>query len=162
MVFKFLSKGKKSEFFMEAEPLSHEANPAAKLAEAKKAVETAVEATVTEAKKVAEAKVDDLKDTVAKVADVIEDQVEKSVAQVGKAGKAAKPESAKTKKIKQAKAEAKSEVKPEAKANQVQAAPAPTPNFATDFLMPSATPRRRPGPSMNMFRDMVKDVTPRK
>lgn len=39
----------------------------------------------------------------------------------------------------------------------------PTPagmTFATDYLLPKATPsRRRPGPSMNMFKDMARQVS---
>ncbi len=144
MVFKFLNRGKKSEFFLEAPPLSHEAEPATKLAEVKQEVQ-----------KVAEAAVDELKETMAKVADAVEEKLEKA------APAAAKPASTKAKKLKKTKSEAKPEGQP-ASPKPAAAQPAAVTNFATDFLMPSPTPRRRPGPSMDMFRDMAKDVNPRK
>lgn len=156
MVFKFLSKGKKSEYFLEAPSDTNgaTATPAAKVAEAKKAVEK----TLAEAQKSAEAKVDQLQETVAKVADAVEDKV----AAVTESKSEPTKSTAKTKKMKTAKA-----AKPEAKpiTATVKAAPKaePVKNFATNFLMPnSATPRRRPGPSMDAFRSMAKDVTPRR
>jgi cytoskeletal protein RodZ len=141
MVFKFLNKGKKSEFFLEAPPLSHEADPAAKLADVKKA---------------AEAKVSELKETVAKVIDAVEE-------------KTAQPEPTKATKAKKGK---KTKVEPETTSSPAAsvkvesskakpAAEAPK-TFATDFLMPSNTPRRRPGPSLKMFQDMAKDMNSRK
>jgi len=138
MVFKFLNKGKKSEFFLEAPPLSHEADPAAKLADVKK---------------VAEAKVSELKETVAKVADAVEETV-------------AQPERTKAKKVKKTKVESEtaSSSAASAKVESPKAKPATEApkTFATDFLMPSNTPRRRPGPSLKMFQDMAKDMTSRR
>jgi len=138
MVFKFLNKGKKSEFFLEAPPLSHEADPAAKLADVKK---------------VAEAKVSELKETVAKVADAVEETV-------------AQPERTKAKKVKKTNVEPETTSSPaaSAKVENPKAKPVAEPpkTFATDFLMPSNTPRRRPGPSLKMFQDMAKDMTSRR
>ena len=138
MVFKFLNKGKKSEFFLEAPPLSHEADPAAKLADVKKA---------------AEAKVSELKETVAKVIDAVEE-------------KTAQPEPTKATKAKKTKVEPETTSSPAAsvKVESSKAKPAAEApkTFATDFLMPSNTPRRRPGPSLKMFQDMAKDMNSRK
>ncbi|MBW4466230.1 MAG: hypothetical protein KME07_12450 [Pegethrix bostrychoides GSE-TBD4-15B] len=150
MVFKFLNKGKgkKSEFFLEAPPLSHEA-----------------EAKLAEVKHIVEAKVDELKETAVKVTDAIEEKIEQKVDRSALAQdiKAKVAPEAKTKKFKNAKA-AEAETAESKAARRIVAQPAPEPvkNFATDFLMPSATPRRRPGPSLDMFRDMAKDVNPRR
>lgn len=165
MVFKFLSRGKKSEYFLEAPPETQSdtngSAPAAKVAEAKKAVGK----TLAEAQKVAEAKVDQLQDAAAKVADAVEDKVAEVKEAAPKAVKAveAKAPEAKTKKFKKTKtseAAAKSEASAKPAPAKVKAEPVK--NFATDFLMPDTMPRRRPGPSMDTFRNMAKDVTPRR
>ncbi|WNZ21442.1 hypothetical protein HJG54_00230 [Leptolyngbya sp. NK1-12] len=162
MVFKFLGKGKKSEYFLEAPPADNGAAPAAKVAN--KVAEVAGAVT----------------DKVAEVADKVADQVTDKVAAVADAP--AKPEltsngaapvneaKSKAKKFKKTKTAdstaSEAKVAEPAPVAKPVAKPAPQPepvkNFATDYLMPSATPRRRPGPSLNMFRDMAKDVKTRK
>ncbi|MGC9527876.1 MAG: hypothetical protein ACP5D7_20260 [Limnospira sp.] len=94
-----------------------------------------------------------------------------------------KPEAPKAEKVEAPKAEKKTQktAKKAPKAEKAPAAPAavpskpapeppplnqglsPTPagmTFATDYLLPKATPtRRRPGPSMNLFKDMARQVS---
>jgi hypothetical protein len=149
MVFKFLGKGKKSEYFLEAPPSTNGAETP-KAPEAKAAEAPAPLQAVTEA--LAPAK----------------ELVSNGAAEVVEAAKAT------TKKIKKSKsAEAKTaeakESAPAAPSPAVAAKPTvsvpqpePVKNFATDHLMPLNMPRRRPGPSLDMFRNMAKDVTPRK
>lgn len=168
MVFKFLGKGKKTEYFLEAPPANNGADSLAKMTHKVAEVADKVADTVTD--KVAEvAKVAD------KVADEVVEKVTDVVAKVPSPSEAAKAvesaaadAKAKAKKFKKTKAKDEKAAKPVETAPSVQAvamsAPQPEPvkNFATDFLMPASTPRRRPGPSLDMFRDMAKDVTPRK
>ncbi|MBI4782441.1 MAG: hypothetical protein HY785_14160 [Oscillatoriophycideae cyanobacterium NC_groundwater_1537_Pr4_S-0.65um_50_18] len=141
MILKRLGIGKKSEYFLEAEPLSADETKAH-----------------TEAKVAAvPAKAPD-----APAADA-------PAAAVSTPAKAkpteAKPAEAKQKKLKKTKAA--DEPKASAPAPAPKAAPAPKPeptvvNFATDYLLTIGTPRRRPGPSLDSFKDMAKQVNPRK
>ncbi|MCU0526459.1 MAG: hypothetical protein MUF72_16730 [Elainella sp. Prado103] len=149
MVLKLLGLGKKSEYFLEAPPAANgaESTGAEKVKEVAKVVEQAVEKTVEK-----------VVDTAEKVADTAADAVE--------AIKPAETASVKAsaKKMKKSKV-AEAEKPAPAPAPVVKSAPAPAPtvtNFATDGLMPMNMPRRRPGPSLNMFKDMARDVTPRK
>lgn len=144
MILKRLGIGKKSEYFLEAEPLSAEdhakpaADPAAPKIEAK-AEPAKAKAKETELTAKAAAKAPETPELTAK---------------------AAEPNQKKFKKVKTA----EPEVAPKAVAPKA-AAPAPAPatvNFATDYLMTANTPRRRPGPSLDMFKDMAKQVGPRK
>lgn len=154
MVLKFLGLGKKSEYFLEAQPASPNgseppAKPEAKEepAEPKKDV---AEATSTEAEKPEEVKA------------VVVETVPESSPQAATANEAPTAE-AKPKKAKKAQkpSEPKAvEVVPEKKtvtASIAKSAPQST-NFATDHLMPSNTPRRRPGPSLDMFKEMARQV----
>jgi hypothetical protein len=144
MVLKFLGIGKKSEFVLEAPPVDSPADsqPAAKAKPAEPAKPAAEPAH----------------------AEAIAAPAEKNGKKPGISGKTLKEAKAE----KRAKAE---KVQPDKKANaektEVKAAP-PAPkaepvitNFATT-LQPNVTPRRRPGPSMNMFKDMAKQVNPKK
>lgn len=159
MVFKFLGKGKKSEYFLEAPPATNGTEPAAKIAN-----------------KVAEV-ADKVTDKVAEVADKVADKVTDNASAPTKtepvANGAAAPgtsETAKAKKFKKVKAAETKETTSAAPAPSAPAKPAAKPapaapevkNFATDYLMPSNMPRRRPGPSLSKFRDMARDVTPRR
>jgi len=112
-----------------------------------------------------------------------EPQPEAPKAEKVKAPEASKVEAPKAEKVEAPKAEKKTK-KTAKKAPQAEKAPAapaavqpkpapeppplnqglsPTPagmTFATDYLLPKATPsRRRPGPSMNMFKDMARQVS---
>ncbi|HEY9627269.1 MAG TPA: hypothetical protein V6C84_08200 [Coleofasciculaceae cyanobacterium] len=132
MILKRLGIGKKSEYFLEAEPLSADETKAH--TEAKVAAVPAKAPDAPAEVKPAEAK-----------------PVE------------AKPAEAKQKKLKKTKAAEE----PAASAPAPKAAPAPKPaptvvNFATDYLLTIGTPRRRPGPSLDSFKDMAKQVNPRK
>ncbi|NJO79304.1 MAG: hypothetical protein HC827_12790 [Cyanobacteria bacterium RM1_2_2] len=142
MVLKFLGKGKRSEYFLEAPPSTNGAEPP-KTSEAKAADAPAPLEAVGEA--VASAK----------------ELVSNGAAEVAEATKT------KAKKFKKSKSAETKESASAAPSATVTApiAPAPQPepvNFATDHLMPANMPRRRPGPSLDTFRSMAKDVTPRK
>jgi hypothetical protein len=139
MVLKFLGIGKKSGYFLEAPPADAKADakPAAK----------APEPSHVDAAPAAKAP--------APAPEPTEKKVKKTL-------KEANAE-------KKAKAEAKSG-KTETQKVEPTPAPAPVPvvkaepvltNFATTLQMTN-TPRRRPGPSMNAFKDMAKQVNPRK
>jgi hypothetical protein len=142
MVLKFLGKGKKSEYFLEAPPSTNGAEPP-KAPEAK-----AVDAP---------APLEAVSEAVASAKEMVSNgAVEVAEATKTKAKKFKKSKSAETKESTPAASSA-------AVAQPAVAAPQPEPvNFATDHLMPANMPRRRPGPSMDMFRNMAKDVTPRK
>lgn len=159
MVFKFLGKGKKSEYFLEAPPATNGAEPAAKIAN-----------------KVAEV-ADKVTDKVAEVADKVADKVTDNASASTKTESVANgatsetSETAKAKKFKKVKTAETKETTSAAPAPAAPAKPAAKPapaaapevkNFATDYLMPSNMPRRRPGPSLSKFRDMARDVTPRR
>jgi hypothetical protein len=156
MVLKFLGIGKKSEFVLEAPPA--EPQPAAK---AKPATEPAKPAAKAEPTKPAapEPSHVDAKDVLAPVTDQISkatSKVKKTLKEVN-AEKKAKAEKAKAEKG----ATEKNGAEP---TDPVIPAPKPEPtltNFATT-LQANNTPRRRPGPSLDMFKDMAKQVNPRK
>ncbi|MCY7284453.1 MAG: hypothetical protein LH679_13685 [Cyanobacteria bacterium CAN_BIN43] len=138
MVLKFLGIGKKSEFFLEAPPA--DSQPAAKTEAANPA---APEPSHVDAKAV-----------LAPVAEKISEATSK----VKKTLKEVNVE-------KKAKAE-KGGAEKNGAAPTAPATPAPKPeptltNFATT-LQVNNTPRRRPGPSLNMFKDMAKQVNSRK
>jgi hypothetical protein len=137
MVLKFLGIGKKSEFYLEAPPADPAADsqPAAK---AKLAEPTPAAAAPEPAHLEAVAAVE---------------SNGKKPALSGKTLQEAKAE-------KKAKTE-KTEVKPAPAAPPAPKAEPVSTNFATTF-QPNATPRRRPGPSMNIFKDMAKQVNPKK
>jgi hypothetical protein len=163
MVFKFLSKGKKSEYFLEAPPATNGAEPAAKIVNKVTEVADKVADKVTD--KVAEV-ADKVTDKVAEVADKAKSEVVSTKPASGTNGATA-PEAQKAKKFKKAKstdAQAATEAKPvtpKQTAKPVTPAPEPAKNFATEFSIIN-TPRRRPGPSLDMYKNMAKEVTPRK
>jgi hypothetical protein len=141
MVLKFLGIGKKSEFFMEAPPADSEpaakAKPAAPEPSHRESAAPGVESNGKTASKPGKAS-----------KTLKEANAEKKAQKEAKTGGEAKAEPA----------QAKSEVKP------VAAAPAPAPkaepvltNFATTLQL-NSTPRRRPGPSLNGFKEMAKKV----
>ena len=134
MILKRLGIGKKSEYFLEAEPLSSEEMKAHTETEVAKPAALVVAEPVPE----------------------LSPRVAKSV----------EPKQKKFKKTKADDSAAPSGAVDEPKvAPAPKAAPKPEPavvNFATDYLMQANTPRRRPGPSLNMFKDMAKQVNPRK
>ncbi|HEY9639363.1 MAG TPA: hypothetical protein V6C57_02705 [Coleofasciculaceae cyanobacterium] len=135
MILKRLGIGKKSEYFLEAPPLSQDESQvnAKKVDPQPKPESTAAGITPADVK----------------------------AAQIAEAPAAAESASSQ-KKSKQAKAavdQPKTAVAPKAAAPKVEPA---TANFATDYLIPKDTPRRRPGPSLDMFKDMAKQVNPRK
>lgn len=137
MVLKLLGLGKKSEYFLEAPPATNGAEP-------KKADEPAPTPVKVEAPPKAEA-------ADAQPVAAAENKAE------------AEPKVKKMKAVKSASPEAKSAPTP-----TVTAQPATKPaavemkNFATDGLMPMSMPRRRPGPSLDPFKDMARNVNPRK
>ncbi|NJR40824.1 MAG: hypothetical protein HC781_20785 [Leptolyngbyaceae cyanobacterium CSU_1_4] len=140
MVLKFLGIGKKSEFVLEAPPA--DSQPAAKPA--------------TESAKSAAAEPSHV-DVKAALVPAVE-QISKATTKVKKTLKEVNIE-------KQAKAE-KGKVETNGSEPSDPAKPAPKPeptltNFATT-LQVNNTPRRRPGPSLNPFKDMAKQVNPRK
>jgi hypothetical protein len=159
MVLKFLGIGKKkSEFVLEAPPVDSPtgSQPAAKAkpdpTPAKPAHVEAVAAPAVEK--------------------TIEKTVETNGKKPAKSGKTLKEANAEKRAKAEQKAQAGKKAQPEKKAAEVKAAPAAPPapapkaeptitNFATT-LQPNSTPRRRPGPSMNMFKDMAKQVNPKK
>jgi hypothetical protein len=151
MVLKFLGIGKKSEFVLEAPPA--ESQPAAK---AKPATEPAKPAAKAEPAKPAapESSHVDAKAVLTPVTD----QISKATSKVKKTLKEVNAE-------KKAKAEKGGAEKNGAEPTApVIPTPKPEPtltNFATT-LQANNTPRRRPGPSLDMFKDMAKQVNPRK
>jgi len=147
MVLKFLGIGKKSGFFLEAPPA--DAQPTAK---AKPATELAKPTAEIEADKLAAALEPSHLDAKAVLAPAVE-QISKATSKVKKTLKEANAE-------KKAKTE-KSGAEP--KVPEVPAAkPEPTlTNFATT-LQANNTPRRRPGPSLDVFKNMAKQVNSRK
>lgn len=140
MVLKFLGIGKKSEFFLEAPPA--DSQPAAKTDAATPA---APEPSHVDAKAV-----------LAPVAEKISEATSKVSEATSKAKKT----------LKEVNVEKKAKAEKNGAAPTAPAAPAPKPeptltNFATT-LQVNNTPRRRPGPSLNMFKDMAKQVNSRK
>ena len=177
MVLKFLGIGKKSGFFLEAPPADPQptakAKPNAepvKLAAPEKAhveakailaptVEQISEATskskvVETAKEQAKAVKEEAKAALAPVAEKISEatsKVKKTLKEVNAEKKAKAEKGGAEKKRSEPAAPAISSPKPE---------PTLT-NFATT-LQANNTPRRRPGPSLDMFKDMAKQVNSRK
>jgi len=145
MVLKFLGIGKKSEFFLEAPPA--DSQPAAKTDAATPA---APEPSHVDAKAV-----------LAPVAEKISEATSKVSEATSKAKKTLKEVNVEKKPKADKGGSEKNGAAPTA-----PAAPAPKPeptltNFATT-LQVNNTPRRRPGPSLNMFKDMAKQVNSRK
>jgi hypothetical protein len=149
MVLKFLGIGKKSEFYLEAPP----ADPADSQSAAK-----AKPAEPTPAKPAATPEPAHMEAVAAAEKNGKKPALSGKTLQEAKAEKRAKAE--KVQPDKKAKAE-KAEVKPAPAAPPAPKAEPVSANFATTF-QPNATPRRRPGPSMNMFKDMAKEVNPKK
>lgn len=149
MVLKLFGLNKKSEYFLEAEPLSKNGSePAAK---AEPAESTPAAAPVSES-----AEVPTVKDTSA--AEAPAPEVPEPTANA--AATASAPAQPKAKKMKKAPAAAEA-APPAAQPAAAKAAPVAQPTvktFATDYLIPQNTPRRRPGPSMEIFRTMAKEV----
>jgi hypothetical protein len=152
MVLKFLGIGKKSEFVLEAPPADSQpaakAKPAAKVEPAKPAAPEPSHV--------------DAKAALAPVAD----QVSKATSQVSKATSKVKKTLKEANAEKKAKAE-KGGAKTEKRAVEPAAPTIPVPkpeptltNFATT-LQANNTPRRRPGPSLDIFKNMAKQVNSR-
>lgn len=161
MVFKFLGKGKKSEYFLEA-PATNGAEPAAKIANKIAEVADKVTDKVAEvADKVADKVTDQAKTESASAPAKPEPVANGAVPGTSETAKAKKLKKVKTTETKETTSAAPTPAKPAAKPAPA-AAPEPVKNFATDYLMPSNMPRRRPGPSLSKFRDMARDVTPRR
>ena len=130
MILKRLGIGKKSEYFLEAEPLSSEEMKAH---------------TVTDAVSVP------VKPSVASETSAVETKKKKS------------------KKVKADESATPSSTTPAPQASPKPASkPAPKPeptsvNFATEnYLFQTNTPRRRPGPSLDMFKTMAKQINSQK
>jgi outer membrane biosynthesis protein TonB len=74
----------------------------------------------------------------------------------------AKTAKAKTKKEKKAKSETPAveviETTPQEAKAEIASLPASSTNFATDHLIPVNTPRRRPGPSLDLYKDMARQM----
>ena len=143
---------KKSGFFLEAPEAAKEA-----LSDAKAALEKPTEALKAAAEKPAEA-LKAVKEALTPAAEATANGAAEAVANTQK----------KFKKTKSASDDAPQAVAPQAApvAPAPKAAPAPevpaTANFATEYLIPKNTPRRRPGPSLDMFKNMAKQVSPRR
>ena len=139
MILKRLGIGKKSEYFLEAPPLSHDESQAnAKInPQPQPAKSEPTAAVITPA---------DVK-----------------AAQIAESPTAAEPTAqpaTSKKKSKQTKS-AGNEPRTAPKIEASKPEPA-TVNFATEYLIPKNTPRRRPGPSLDMFKDMAKQVNSQK
>jgi hypothetical protein len=160
MVLKFLGLGKKKEYFLEAEPESpNGSQPAAKSEAAEtKAEPKPIKPESQEAQEVAAAQLTDA-ETPDSVAAVVVETVPKSAPEASQPGE--EPKKAKAKKTKVKKSEAKTveaePVKKTVTASIAQSEPQ-VKNFATEHLLPNNTPRRRPGPSLDMFKEMARQV----
>lgn len=137
---------KKSGYFLEAPEAAKEA-----LSDAKAALEKPAEALKAVAEKPAEA-FKAVKEALTPTPEVTAN---------GAAEAAPKEKKFKKTKSKSDDAPQAAPVAPAPKAMPAPAAPA-TANFATEHLLPKNTPRRRPGPSLDMFKDMAKQVSPRR
>lgn len=149
MVLKFLGLGKKSEYFLEAEPLSSNGAeapaPEAASTQAKPAKADHVEvaqpaAPVLQAVNSAEVSVPDALEVTA-----------------NGAAPAAQPKRAKKLKKTAAEKPAAEAEPPAPKAVEPIPEPVST-TFASDYLLPRNTPRRRPGPSLDGFRNLARQV----
>ena len=161
MVLKFLGLGKKSEYFLEAEPQpSNGSEPTAKVESPKtkpapeaKAKAKTEEAKSEDAKSSASTKVAAAATEATAAAAKATEALATKVTQATKSKKATKPE-------------AKQETAPEKVATPVVKVNTPTKpataTFASDNLLPTNTPRRRPGPSLDMFKEMARQVNTRK
>ena len=153
-----IGKGKKSGYFLEAPEAAKEALSDAKeaLSDAKASLEKPAEALKAAAEKPAEA-LKAVKEALTPAAEATANGAAKAVSTQKK-----------FKKTKSASDDAPQAVAPQAApvAPMPKAAPAPevpaTANFATEHLIPKNTPRRRPGPSLDMFKNMAKQVSPRR
>ena len=171
MVLKFLGIGKKSGFFLEAPPA--DSQPAANAMPDTESVKPADrEKAHVETKAVLAPTVEQISEATSK-SKVVETAKEeaKAVKEEAKAGLAPITDqvSKATSKVKKTLKEATADKKAKAEKGGVKAAktgddavPAPKPeptltNFATT-LQVNNTPRRRPGPSLDMFKDMAKKV----
>ena len=158
MVLKFLGLGKKSEYFLEAEPQpSNGSEPTAKVESPKTKPAPATNAKAKEksedAKSSASTKVAAVATEATAAAAKATEALATKVTQTTKSKKATKPE-------------AKQETAPEKVVTPVvkvdtTTKPA-TATFASDNLLPANTPRRRPGPSLDMFKEMARQVNTRK
>lgn len=141
MVLKFL-KGKKSEYFLEAPPSTNGAES---------------DTTPAPLKAVSEA--------LAPTKEILSSngaaEATKAKTKTIKKSKSAEAKSAEAKST-EAKESAPAAPSPVVAKPVASPQPEPVTNFATDHLMPLNMPRRRPGPSLDTFRNMAKDVTPRK
>jgi hypothetical protein len=157
-----IGKGKKSGYFLEAPEAAKEALSDAKeaLSDAKAALEKPAEALKAAAEKPAEA--------LKAVKEALTPAAEATANGAAEAASKAVSTQKKFKKTKSASDDVPQAVAPQAApvAPAPKAAPAPevpaTANFATEHLIPKNTPRRRPGPSLDMFKDMAKQVSPRR
>jgi hypothetical protein len=155
-----IGKGKKSEYFLEA--------PAA-ISEAASDAKAAIGEAASDAKAALSEATSDAKAALAKPVELLK----AAVTPDAKTASGAASDTSKQKKFKKTKSAA--DDAPESAAPQAASvAPAPvTPvapapvvpasaSFATEHLLPKNTPRRRPGPSLDMFKDMAKQVSPRR
>ena len=153
MVLKFLGLGKKSEYFLEAEPASPNGSEPAAKPEAKEKAPVKPEAKEVAAPKPAEA--DQPKSVEAVVIETVPESAPKASEspEAGAKSKKTKKQAKKT----EAKGVEVTPVKETVTASITKPEPQAT-NFATDHLLPTNTPRRRPGPSLDMFKDMARQV----
>lgn len=142
---------KKSGFFLEAPEAAKEA-----LSDAKAALEKPTEALKAAAEKPAEA-FKAVKEALTPTPEVTAN----GAAEAAPKEKKFKKTKSKSDDAPQAAASQAAPVVPAPKAMPAPAAPA-TATFASEHLLPKNTPRRRPGPSLDMFKDMAKQVSPRR
>lgn len=149
MVFKFLGLQKKSEYFMEAEPAEKNGSQAP----------TETKSTHTESVKPTEAKPAESKATPTK-ADAAPSAKISAPADAAKSAAAEVKKAAKSAKKSVSKGDEPGPVPeiPPAPMPKVESLPEAPATFAPNYLMPSNTPRRRPGPSLGMFKDMARQV----
>ena len=164
MVLKFLGIGKKSGFFLEAPPADSQS--AAKANPATESIKPAApEQTHVEVKAVLTPTVEQISkgissETPSKVE--TKDILAPAVEQISKATSKVKKTLKEVNAEKKAKADKGGADKNEAKSTAPAPKPEPTvTNFATT-LQVNNTPRRRPGPSLDIFKDMAKQVNSRK
>ncbi len=176
MVLKFLGIGKKSGFFLEAPPADSQSAAAKSATESAKPVDPAkahVEAKAVltpTVKQISEAtSKSKVVETAKEEAKAVKEEAKAALAPVAEKISEATSKVKKTLKEVNAEKKAKAEKGGAEKKRSEPAAPAisspkPEPtltNFATT-LQANNTPRRRPGPSLDMFKDMAKQVNSRK
>lgn len=150
MVLKFLGIGKKSEYFLEAEPLSSNGSEPAQKAE--DSAKTEAEPAKPEPAPSPETPPSAATGTPAPAASA------KATATATEQSK--NPfKSSKDKKAKQT--APKAEPAATAPTPETNSKPQTPATFATNHLMPGNTPRRRPGPSLDPFKDMARQVNTR-